>query len=190
MMQNLTLVLELALGSGSISLWKDSQLIKIRRPDSKAGRSEDVLAHIDGLISTHGYRPENIGCVVCSRGPGSYTGIRVGLATARGLRKALALKVYGYTTTEVLLSMSKPDKKAAAVIDAGRGEFLICFETSEGRQKRIDSLEHIAQIGDSNDLETIIASVGRFEELSLAWKSHKIGVINASDNVNKAMFKL
>jgi len=190
MKHNLTLVLELALGSGSISLWKDSQLIKLKRPDSKAVRSEDVLAHVDELISTHRYRPENIGCVVCSKGPGSYTGIRVGLATARGLKRALALKVYGYTTTEAMLSMSNPDKKAAAVIDAGRGKFLIWFETSEGIQKYINGLEQIAQIVDNNDLETIIASVGRFEELASALKSNNIRTVDASDNVNRAMFRL
>lgn len=73
------------------------------------------LAQLDGIAVTIG--------------PGSFTGIRTALATARGLGLALKIPVWGITTTETLsAAAAQPGFATVAVIDAKRGEVYIqCF---------------------------------------------------------------
>jgi len=60
-------------------------------------------------------------------GPGSFTGLRVGLSVALALRAALKIPVYQVSTLFCLAKFPSPDGKGAAVIDARKGEFYIQF---------------------------------------------------------------
>ena len=57
-----------------------------------APRSTLVLAAVDLLVEDAGIEPSDLGMIVVSRGPGSFTGIRAGLATALGLAAATGAK--------------------------------------------------------------------------------------------------
>jgi tRNA threonylcarbamoyladenosine biosynthesis protein TsaB len=61
-------------------------------------RSELVMAGIDLLLRAAGLGQADIGGVVASRGPGSFTGVRVALATAQGLALALGIPAHGYSS--------------------------------------------------------------------------------------------
>lgn len=80
------------------------------------------------LAESHLGYPD-LSAVACTVGPGSFTGLRVGLSSARAIGLAANLPVLGYTTLEVLAYASKLHtpgsklKKTLAIINAGKGEY-------------------------------------------------------------------
>ena len=86
--------------------------------------SADLLALIDRVLSTAGLRPAELGGLVALRGPGSFTGLRVGLATVLGLHQALGLPALGVPSLEVLAACGPGDASTVvAAVDALRGEW-------------------------------------------------------------------
>lgn len=86
--------------------------------------SERLLAAIESCIGRAGVGLKDLGRIAVCAGPGSFTGVRVGLATAWGLGRALGCPVEAVSTLEALAEASRvPGLSAvAAALDAGRGE--------------------------------------------------------------------
>lgn len=82
--------LEIALSSPS------SKTVSVVRLGGVARRSSLVLAAVDLLVEDAGVARESLSSVVVSRGPGSFTGIRSGLATAEGFAAGLGCQVMAY----------------------------------------------------------------------------------------------
>jgi tRNA threonylcarbamoyl adenosine modification protein YeaZ len=65
---------------------------------------EELLARIEALLADHGVAPAALGGVIVGTGPGAFTGLRVGIATAKGLAHALALPIVGVATGQALIT--------------------------------------------------------------------------------------
>jgi tRNA threonylcarbamoyl adenosine modification protein YeaZ len=74
---------------------------------------EELLAAIDRLLRGAGLEPRALGGIVVGTGPGAFTGLRVGLATAKGLAHALAIPIVGVPTAIALLTASSDDLTTA-----------------------------------------------------------------------------
>ena len=85
----------------------------------RVSRAVTLLEDVDALLRQGGARPRDLGALVVGTGPGSFTGVRIGLATARGLALALDLPVAGVSTLEALAAGAPG---ALPVVDAGRRE--------------------------------------------------------------------
>jgi tRNA threonylcarbamoyladenosine biosynthesis protein TsaB len=85
----------------------------------RTSRAAAVLADADELLRASGFAPADLGGIAVGTGPGSFTGIRIGLAAARGLALALGTPVAGVSTLDALAS-ALPG--ALPVIDARRRE--------------------------------------------------------------------
>lgn len=85
--------------------------------------------------------------IAATIGPGSFTGIRTALATARALGLALKIPVWGITTTETLAAAAaRPGLATVSVIDAKRDElYLQCFAADSGAALTAPQLLNIAQ---------------------------------------------
>ena len=81
-----------------------------------------VLEDVELLLREAGARPRDLDALVVGTGPGSFTGVRLGLAAARGLAFALDVPVAGVSTLDALAA-GAPD--ALAVIDAKRRELFV-----------------------------------------------------------------
>ena len=64
---------------------------------------EELLAGVDGLLRGAGVALADLGGIVIGTGPGAFTGLRVGLASAKGLAQALAIPIVGIPTSTALL---------------------------------------------------------------------------------------
>jgi tRNA threonylcarbamoyl adenosine modification protein YeaZ len=99
-------------------------------------RPVSVLEDIDALLRRGGVRATQLEGIVVGTGPGSFTGLRMGLATARGLALALDLPVAGVST---LAALAAGAPGALPVIDARRGEvFVLDGEASVASPESLD----------------------------------------------------
>jgi tRNA threonylcarbamoyladenosine biosynthesis protein TsaB len=110
----LVLAFDTATEVATTALLRDGALLGERR--SRAAR---VLADADALVRAAWASPSELDALVVGTGPGSFTGVRIGLATARGLALALGIPVAGVST---LAALAAGAPGAVPVIDARRGE--------------------------------------------------------------------
>jgi tRNA threonylcarbamoyladenosine biosynthesis protein TsaB len=88
----------------------------------RASRAVTLLEDVDALVRQAGARTRDIEAIAVGIGPGSFTGVRVGLATARGLALALDIPVAGVSTLSALAAGAPG---ALPVIDARRREVFV-----------------------------------------------------------------
>lgn len=88
----------------------------------RTSRAVTVLEDIDALLRQAGAHTRELEGVAVGTGPGSFTGVRIGLATARGLALGLGLPVAGVSTLDALAAGAPG---ALPVIDARRGEVFV-----------------------------------------------------------------
>lgn len=127
MTTNLVLGIDTCGPEGSIALAEvttqevKAQGVTVLHERRLAGRSysSDLLPAIREILEAHGTTVANLGVIVVVHGPGSFTGVRVGLSTAKGLAQAAGVPVIGISRLQVLAQKAGC---RAAVLDAGRGE--------------------------------------------------------------------
>jgi tRNA threonylcarbamoyladenosine biosynthesis protein TsaB len=91
----------------------------------RASRAQTVLEDIDALLRQAGAHPAEIGRLAIGIGPGSFTGVRIGLAAARGLALSLGVEGAGVSTLDALAAGAPG---ALPVIDAKRSEIFTLLD--------------------------------------------------------------
>ncbi len=109
------LAIETSGRSGSVSLGKSDVLIDSADLPHKRRHNVELLPTIDTLCKKHDVTPNNIAQVYVSLGPGSFTGLRVGITTAKMLALAGNVELFGIATLDVLAENAPPDTQHVAV---------------------------------------------------------------------------
>ena len=96
-------------------------------PDALGAQAEKLPPLVERMFAEAGLRPAMLGRIAVSVGPGAFTGVRVGLAFAKGLALALKIPLLGFTTLACLAAQARGARGGAgayaSVIDARRGEY-------------------------------------------------------------------
>jgi tRNA threonylcarbamoyladenosine biosynthesis protein TsaB len=110
----LTLAFDTATGAATSALVEDWEVL-----GERVSRAQTLLEDVDALLRQAGAHPTDLDRLAVGIGPGSFTGVRIGLAVARGLALSLDLPGAGVSTLDALAA-GAPD--AVPVIDAKRRE--------------------------------------------------------------------
>lgn len=120
--------------------------------DLGKGHAEHLMAVIGEALETAGIGYPDLDRIVVSTGPGSFTGVRVGVSTARGLAMALKIPAVGVTTLEAIAAEARATlgaRPVLAALDAGRGEINAALYDATGDAlfgPAVTTLEEIAAL--------------------------------------------
>jgi tRNA threonylcarbamoyladenosine biosynthesis protein TsaB len=123
---NRILHIETATKVCSVALSADGELVQIREfKDEGYSHGEQLTILIQEVLDLQGIKPENLSAVSVSAGPGSYTGLRIGVSTAKGLCYALNIPLISVDTLQSMAEVARivyPDSNLCPMIDARRME--------------------------------------------------------------------
>lgn len=128
----------LALDTGSplvsVAVGRDGAVLA-ERSIAQERSSSTLLDLVSAVLGEVGARPADLGGVVALRGPGSFTGLRIGLSTALGLHQALGIPATALPTLRALAAQAAESAAAGStvlsVVDALRGEWSAQLFTAE-----------------------------------------------------------
>lgn len=109
------LAIETAVSGGSLSLMEGGKEIDGWIGEGRVSKVEDVLRQIEYLFEKNNVSKNALNAICVSRGPGSYTGARIGIATALGLQKALHCRLAGLSVLEAMSSLNREEARSAVV---------------------------------------------------------------------------
>ncbi len=121
-MTNLILALDTGSPRVSVAVGRGGEPLA-ERSIEMARSSARLLELVGEALAEIGAEPRDLGGVAALRGPGSFTGLRIGLATALGLHQALGIPATALPTLPVLALHAAREGEVVAVVDALRGEW-------------------------------------------------------------------
>lgn len=118
-----------SLANAEVAILKDDKLIAETSEASPFSQAVSITALIESAIGNAGISLKDINMIACTVGPGSFTGIRIGLAAAKGLEIALNIPLIGITVFEAAALNHKGDA-CSILVDSRRGDFF-CLDFDE-----------------------------------------------------------
>jgi tRNA threonylcarbamoyladenosine biosynthesis protein TsaB len=119
----------------SVALSKNGELFDfIETSSDQFIHGEALTVMIDQLLKRNSIDIKSLLAISISLGPGSYTGLRIGLATAKGLSFGLGIPFIGVSSLESLVSLARakhPDATIAAAFDARRDEVFLRIQQQD-----------------------------------------------------------
>lgn len=123
------------------ALWRDGAIVaEGQRTVTK--HSDALLAMIDEAFVAASLAPADVDAVACGAGPGSFTGLRIGLATCKGLCFALGKPIVLVSSLAALAARA-PDGRVCATLDAFKGEVYAGLFDVRGGVPRLDGEERV-----------------------------------------------
>ncbi|MDA8232015.1 MAG: tRNA (adenosine(37)-N6)-threonylcarbamoyltransferase complex dimerization subunit type 1 TsaB [Magnetospirillum sp.] len=110
------LAIDSATSACSAALWAGGAVLARRHRPMARGQSEALVPMIAEVMADSGLSFADLDLLAVTVGPGAFTGIRIGLATARGLALAAGLPVAGITTTEAVAAAVPPAERGGRTV--------------------------------------------------------------------------
>ena len=141
----LILSLETATLGGSIFLARGTNGLASRNGDPKVSHSDSLLADINDCLTEAEVKLEEVELFACASGPGSFTGLRIGIATMKGLAATLDRPCAGVPTLNAIAHSAGTSNATVALLPAGRGEvFAQKFSVADDEVVELDSAAHLS----------------------------------------------
>lgn len=147
------LALETGIGGGSISLYRETSELAFIAGDKSVSRSEDIIFNIRSVLLQAELTLAEIDTLAISRGPGSFTGLRIGLATALGLMRSLEIPCVGVPLIDAIVAAHKSELPLTVVLPMGKYEvvwktYLVAPSVNSSEQGSVCSIDDIWSAAD------------------------------------------
>ena len=90
------------------------------------GHAERLLPMISHVMSRAGVDFDALDCVITTLGPGSFTGLRVGLSVAKTMQSTLSIPVYGLSTFDAIALTAKCEEPYTVILESKRADLYVC----------------------------------------------------------------
>lgn len=149
MSKDAALAIETSSASGSVAVGRGNTILGARRFTQPRAHAAEFLPSIESLCQEHQITPDEFASVFVSAGPGSFTGLRIGITAARTLALAVGAKVVALPTLEVIaqnaLALPDPPPHVCVVLDAKRARVYtanFALDSNSGAPRRYVALDH------------------------------------------------
>ena len=127
------LAFETSAKAASVALFENGKLLGESYQNTGLTHSQTLMVMAQDLLKTCGITPDRVEAVAVAAGPGSFTGIRIGVAAAKGFAWGRQLPCYGVSTLEAMaLSLGVYDGYVLPVMDARRSQVYNAIFRAEG----------------------------------------------------------
>lgn len=143
----LMLALESSAKAASAAIFEDEKLLAVTVENSGLTHSRTLLPMAEGLLANLDRSVRDLDLVAVAHGPGSFTGLRIGMAEAKGLCWALEIPVIGVSTLEAMAfgGADREGEMLCCAMDARRGQvYNALFTVRDGRPVRLTADRAIA----------------------------------------------
>ncbi len=141
----LILAMETATRAGSVSIALGDQILASVNGNATSSHSNDLIENIEKVLQDASRELHAVDFFAAAIGPGSFTGLRIGLATAKSLAISLEKKCAGVSTLAAVAAAAGESERTVALLPAGRGEvFVQMFSVRDGHVAPLDEATHIA----------------------------------------------
>jgi tRNA threonylcarbamoyladenosine biosynthesis protein TsaB len=160
-----TLAIDITTPIGSLALTRNGHLLEEFTLEAPTGFGEIIFAAIDGLLKRHSATIHDVSLIAVATGPGTFTGVRMGLTLAQGLAEALNIPVCGVSNLKALAHTGTGPERAP-VLDARRGQHYTAIYNESGEliePERLQTLEEftpgVPVVHQSGPLAAAIAAI-------------------------------
>lgn len=157
----------------SVAILDDKNIILCKNIDDKNTHSEKLMPLINSILKDCNLCLNDISLLACSVGPGSFTGIRIGIATLKAFYDATSIPVIGVTSLESLAYNIKQDGLICSLIDAKHNNvYFSLFRYENGKYSLqadylSDTIENVLSILKSYNTKITFVGDGSFVYKSL-----------------------
>jgi tRNA threonylcarbamoyladenosine biosynthesis protein TsaB len=144
----------------------------------------ELMPTMDRMLREAALDLRAVRTILVVNGPGSFTGIRVGLSTAKGLAHATGLPIVSISRLAVLASLGDRQRDSLAVLDAGRNEFY----ARRGEREWLASYKEIGAAADAG-APLVVAEAALAERLAM-WRPSLVGPLDATAAARAALVRL
>ena len=123
---SLILCIETGTDICSVGIARDGELMSLRESDQGRDHAKQVAVFVDELLRETGVKPDELDAVAVGMGPGSYTGLRIGVSFAKGLCYGLNIPLLAVGSLEALTDVAIKDYEAGIIQVEGWNEALLC----------------------------------------------------------------
>lgn len=177
----------------SIAVIEDNKLICEYTVNTKTTHSQKLMSMIENMLKISEINVNDMDMIAICQGPGSFTGLRIGMATAKALSHVNNLPIVGVNSLELLAgNMDLSDKKICSILDAQRTQVYMGQYKFENNKlveiKSVDVVEIdelLEELKSSNE-EWILVGEAVYKYEDKIKEIENICVPAPSHNVNKA----
>ncbi len=124
----MSLILSIETGTDiwSVGLVKDGRLVSLRESGEGRDHARRAALFVDEILSEHGVKAPELSAVAVGKGPGSYTGLRIGVSLAKGICYGAGVPLIGIGSLEALAEVAAEDYRAGIVEVEAWDRALLC----------------------------------------------------------------
>jgi tRNA threonylcarbamoyladenosine biosynthesis protein TsaB len=153
------LAIETATRAGSVALARGRKILRSVVGDATASHSNDLVSSVEKTLGDAGVRLADVDLFAVAVGPGSFTGLRIGLATVKSFAVCTGKPCAGVPTLAAIAHAAGQSERTVSLLPAGRGEvFAQLFSVDDGDVQDLDSAGHLT-------MKAVLEKYGKAREL-------------------------
>ena len=177
----------------SIAIVEDNKLISEYTVNTKQTHSQKLMPMLENMVNISGMNINEIDAIAVCEGPGSFTGLRIGMATAKAVAHVNNLPIISVNSVEILAAnMDLNNKKICSILDAQRTQvYMGKYQFTNNKLEELQSVDVVEiddlleQLSKSKEEWILVGeAVYKYEDKILEVKN--IQIPSPSHNVNKA----